>query len=120
MKRPSEEELEQGYNRYLDWIRQWNVDHNGEGFITPVTYDEWLETEYKNRFEVFVGFNTKQIWIEDQAFNVLIDPPKSVLESLPDWRDGNSDWEEKLYDILLTDPDWLYDREYWYDINMEV
>ena len=119
MKRPSNKELKQLYQKYK---LNWNKYHSGPEYkgMAPVCYDEWLDNEYKNRFYAFVGFNTKQIWLHDSAFEVIIDPPIEVLNKLTDWHDGNMNYETEMDAIVSQDPDWLYDREYWYDENMEV
>ena len=70
-------------------------------------------------FEVFTGFNTKQLWIlaniKPLGEPVLIDPPISALDKC---YKGNPDWENREYAMmeLLSDlPSWLWDENYWYD-----
>lgn len=119
MKRPSVFELKVLYNKYK---KQWKKEHAAPEYqgMAPACYQEWLDNEYKNRFYAFVGFNTKQVWLHDSVFHVIIDPPIEVLNKLTNWRDGNMSYEQEMDAIVAEDPDWLYDREYWYDENLDV
>ena len=81
----------------------------------PLNFLDWREQEYNNRFEAMIGFNTKQPWLYDNIRDVYIDPPAEVLDSLPDWREDSEKTEEALLEICKSEPDWLFDREYWYD-----
>lgn len=67
------------------------------------------------RYEVVLGFNTKQWWVYDNKCDVYIDPPASVLDSLPDWRKEPEKSHDEFQKIIDTQPDWLNDKEYWYD-----
>lgn len=87
----------------------------------PLDSKAWREQVYNNRLEAMVGFNTKQLWIYDNVRDVYIDPPAEVLDSLPDWREDSERAEEALLEICKTEPDWLFDREFWYgDEDFEI
>lgn len=108
IKRPTSKELEKSYNKDL---QTKFAKHN----IFKSSFEVWLKTRWNNRLDVCLGFNTKQFWIYDNFYDVYIDPPTMVLASLPNWRDNYDLAEEKLYEIVKTDPDWLYERDYWYN-----
>ena len=68
------------------------------------------------RYEVILGPNSKQLWVYDNIRDEYIDPPAKVLEKLDADFEWN-DWEGKqdaLYQIVIQEPDWLYDEEYIY------
>ena len=65
-----------------------------------------------SRYTAVLGFNTKQWWAYDEKKDVYIDPPKEVLDSLPDWRDDTQASEEAFQKILDTNPSWLKDKAY--------
>ena len=67
------------------------------------------------RYLATLGFNTKQWWIYDNEKDVFIDPPIEVLEQLENL--SNDDAETKLEEIANSKPfpDWLFDKDYWYD-----
>ena len=70
------------------------------------------------RYDVLLGFNTKQLWVYDNEEDVYIDPPAEVLDNLPAWNmvDGSEEAEAELYRIVNEEkPDWLFDEDYWYD-----
>ena len=70
------------------------------------------------RYDTLLGFNTKQLWVYDNEEDVYIDPPAEVLDSLPEWNlvDGSEEAEAELYRIVNEEkPDWLFDKDYWYD-----
>lgn len=67
-----------------------------------------------NRYEVVMGFNTKQVWIYDSEDDVYIDPPTDVLEQFDDilFHQGKSAeeaerWLEEL--VNNEEPEWLHD-----------
>lgn len=69
------------------------------------------------KLEVVTGFNTKQLWVYDEANDTYIDPPKEVLDEI-DARFDQHDWDGKeaaLQEIVDTDPNWLRDAAYTYD-----
>lgn len=69
------------------------------------------------KLEVITGFNTKQLWVYDEANDTYIDPPKEILDEI-DSKFERSDWDSKeaaLQEIVDTDPDWLRDAAYTYD-----
>lgn len=103
---------------YTKYVREYKKTHD-KG-MEPACFDEWYDNEYMSRLDCFVGFNTKQIWISDNLRNVLIDPPADILRQLPDWREDADKATDALLDICYTDMDWLYDKEYWLDIDTEV
>lgn len=111
LKRPTEEELKKWYQRDTR-IHKGNITKRG--------FEEWKTTFFKKRLEVTLGFNTKQFWVYDNTLDVLIDPPTEVLDSLTDWREDSEKAEKELADIVAKDPDWIYDRHYWYDGQMEI
>ena len=67
------------------------------------------------RYLAILGFNTKQWWVYDNKKDVFIDPPIEVLEQLENL--SNGDAETKLEEIANSkpSPDWLFDKDYWYD-----
>ena len=103
---------------YKKYVREYKKTHD-KG-MTPACFKEWCDNEYDKRLEVFVGFNTKQWWVLDNVRNVLIDPPKEVLDKLPDWRENSPLAEEKLLEICRKEPSWLYDKGYWLKGDAEV
>ena len=112
-KRPTEQELKKFYNRYKKY---WIKTHSGDEYkgMEPACFEEWLDNEYRNRFYPMVSPNCKQVFVYDAVFDVYIDPPMNVLISLTDWRDGSEKYIDEMETICSNDPDWLYDREYWY------
>lgn len=65
------------------------------------------------KYELVLGFNTKQYWIYDNDKDIYIDPPKEFLNKL-DTHDQEK--SEEIADKILTkDPKWLYDTEFYYD-----
>lgn len=87
----------------------------------PVGYKQWREQFYANRLEAVIGFNTKQPWVYDNVRDVYIDPPAEVLDSLPDWREDSDKTCEALLEICKTNPEWLYERQFWYgDEDFEI
>lgn len=80
----------------------------------------WLmeeDFEY-GRYSALIGFNSKQPWVYDEKEDVYIDPPTIVLEQLTDWRDDCDKAIGELEDIAnIERPDWLNDKEYWYDAD---
>lgn len=67
--------------------------------------------------EILIGFNSKQWWVYDSEKNVYIDPPKEVLDSLPDWREFPDEAEKAFQKIIDQNPDWLNDSDYWYNAD---
>ncbi|MBO7715726.1 MAG: hypothetical protein J6S85_19345 [Methanobrevibacter sp.] len=67
--------------------------------------------------EILIGFNSKQWWVYDSKNNVYIDPPKEVLDSLPDWREFPDESEKAFQKVIDQNPDWLNDSDYWYDAD---
>lgn len=115
-KRPTEEEMLYLYRSYRYRYNRTFYKLKGKKFPK---FDEWKQDEYKNRFEFVIGFNTKQPYIYDNVWDSYIDPPSEVLNKLSDWRDGD-DWYKELCAEVSKDPDWLYDRDYWYDGELEI
>lgn len=72
------------------------------------------------KFEVVLGFNTKQWWVWEDTEGFYIDPPTAVLNSLPDWRENPVEAEREFKKIVDSNPDWLYDKEYWYDDAVDI
>ena len=104
------------WSRYIDYLKQWAKTHasiNCAG-MSPACYDEWCDNEDDLELEIVLGFNTKQWWVYSNMHDVYIDPPKEVLDSLPDWREDRDKSEKAFQKIIDTDPDWLYDKAYWY------
>ena len=67
----------------------------------------------ESRYLPVLGFNTKQWWIYDEEKSVYIDPPLYVTEQA-----GRMDEEEAmeyLYKEIEKSPDWMGDKEYWYN-----
>ena len=82
--------------------------------------NQFLFLFYNDRFELVIGFNTKQPWVYDGVWDVYIDPPSEVLDRLPNWRDDDDKWYEELQAEVSKDPEWLYDRDYWYEGEIEI
>lgn len=115
-KRPTEEEMLYLYRSYRYRYNRTFYKLKGKKFPK---FDEWKQDEYKNRFEFVIGFNTKQPYIYDNVWDSYIDPPSEVLDKLSDWRDGD-EWYKELNAEVSKDPEWLYDRDYWYDGELEI
>lgn len=84
----------------------------------PSNYVKASETFNGPRYMALLGFNTKQLWIYDEVEDVYIDPPTEVLNALPKWNlvDGSEAAEAELERIANEEqPDWLFDKDYWYD-----
>ena len=66
-----------------------------------------------------LGFNTKQWFIYANDQDVFVDPPITVLEDLKKYSypDGQ---EDRLYEIIATNPKWLQDKDFWYGGNIEI
>lgn len=67
------------------------------------------------RYLVILGFNTKQWWVYDNEVDIYIDPPIEVLNELDEM--SAIEAGERLTQIVNADPtpDWLFDKDYWYD-----
>lgn len=115
--RPTDEEMLYLYRSYRYRYNKAFYKDNGKKFPT---FDEWKANEYKDRLEFMVGFNTKQPWVYDGVWDVYIDPPKEVLDKLTDWREDACKYEEELAEICKKDPNWLYDRDYWYEGEIDI
>ena len=79
----------------------------------------------KLSFDVFVGFNTNQLWVYENNTNTLIDPPSEVLNKVEAMFEDDGDWhydeqEAELQKIVGTNPSWLYDKDYWYPGDTDV
>ena len=116
-RRPTDEEMLYLYRSYR--YRFNSAFYKAEGKKFP-KFDEWKQNEYKNRFEFVIGFNTKQPWVYDNVWDSYIDPPSKVLDKLPNWRNDDNKWYEELQAEVSKDPEWLYDRDYWYDGEVEI
>ena len=116
-KRPTEEELKKWYDSDTRRNRSSYVGMCNKKWPT---FDEWKKGRFNDRFDITLGFNTKQFWIYDGILDVLIDPPTEVLDSLTYWWENADKAEKELADIVAKDPDWLYDRCYWYNGQMEI
>lgn len=116
-RRPTDEEMLYLYRSYR--YRFNNAFYKAEGKKFP-KFDEWKQNEYKNRFEFVIGFNTKQPWVYDNVWDSYIDPPSKVLDKLPNWRNDDNKWYEELQAEVSKDPEWLYDRDYWYNGEVEI
>lgn len=70
------------------------------------------------RYELLFGFNTKQWWVYDSKQDVYIDIPTKVLDEL-----NNIDFElqeDRLAEIIMCEPNWLNDTEYYYDSDIDI
>lgn len=67
------------------------------------------------RYLAVLGFNTKQWWVYDEETDIYIDPPIEVLDELDEIQQDEA--EERLTQIANANPtpDWLFDKDYWYD-----
>lgn len=109
------------YDKYRKECLLEHTRHNYDKKYLPLGPKEWKKEFYDTRLEAMVGFNTKQLWVYDNVRDVYIDPPAEVLDSLPDWREDSDKAEEALLEICKTEPDWLFDRQYWYgDEDFEI
>lgn len=109
------------YDKYRKERLLEHTRHNYDKKYLPLGYKEWREQIYNTRLEVVIGFNTKQPWIYDNVRDVYIDPPAEILEELPDWREDSDKTEEVLLEICKLEPDWLFDRAFWYgDEDFEI
>ena len=108
-QRPTEQELQKKYKEYCDW----RMKHEN---TWAYTFEDWIKEIYNFRLLVLADPNTNQFWIYDEVFDVYIDPPKSIVKAYPiHVRDEEYDKNKEEIDKLIEmDPDWLYDREYWY------
>ena len=72
------------------------------------------KTMHAGRYEVMMGFNTKQYWIYDNVEDCFIDPPIGYEKF--------SDIEEnELQKVVDGNPDWLYDEDHrYYDEDFEI
>ena len=115
----SEEEIAKGVRKfdktfwYGEYVRDY-VIHEHEPGKPSKKFEEWVEENWKTRLEPVLGPNTKQWWVYDNIRNMYIDPPSTVLDSLPDYRDDIDAASNKLLDIIREEPDWLNDDDYWY------
>lgn len=66
------------------------------------------------RLEIVFGFNTKQWWLYSNTYDVYIDPPKEVLDSIPDYKEEPEKSEKALQKVIDANPDWLYEKDFWY------
>ena len=81
--------------------------------------------DYKQCEPVF-GVNSKQWWVYANDIDAYIDVPIVVLNELKERDTGNPDrydlnaQGDMLREILETDPDWLQDKDYWYDDAIDI
>ena len=114
--RPTDEEMLYLYRSYRYRFNKTFYKANGKKFPK---FEDWKNDEYKDRFELVIGFNTKQAWVYDEVWDVFIDPPSEVLDKLSNWRNGD-EWYKELNAEVSKDPEWLYNRDYWYDGEIEI
>lgn len=62
------------------------------------------------RYEILLGFNTKQWWAYDNFYDEYVDIPSDILNGLP-----KENQENYLREIVNKNPEWLYDQGYRYD-----
>ena len=80
---------------------------------------------YKGRYEPTLGHNTKQWWIYDNETDEFCDPPTKVLKQIKsivksDTYEQVESQRSKLQAIVDKNPDWLYDKGYRYEGNLEI
>lgn len=109
------------YTKYREERHCEFVKNNYDKKYLPISEKDWREQFYNTRLDVMIGFNTKQPWVYDNIRDVYIDPPAEVLDSLPDWREDSGKTCKALLEICKTEPDWLFDRQFWYgDKDFEI
>lgn len=76
------------------------------------------------RYEALLGPNTNQWWIYDNENDKLIDPPTIVLEVLKCYPSETVEDMDVITNVLEVianaNPDWINDKEYIYDGDLEV
>ena len=117
LKRPTEEELQKWYRSDT---RRSRKSYVGLYHKDWPKFEQWKTERFSNRFDITLGFNTKQLWIYDGILDILIDPPAEVLNSITSWREDSEKAEKELTEIVAKDPDWLYNRDYWHNGQMEI
>lgn len=66
------------------------------------------------RYEVVLGFNTKQWWIYDNDTDEYCDPPCEVLDDVKNHSADIDEQERFLREIVSAEPNWLNDTDYRY------
>ena len=64
--------------------------------------------------EPVLGFNTKQWWVYDNGNDMYIDPTIEALNEVKQF-DSYDRQEQMMMSIINSNPDWLQDKEYWFD-----
>ena len=72
------------------------------------------------RYEVVLGFDTKQWWIYDNQTDEYIDLPILVLSATKQFSSDTDEQGRFLKALVFTLPEWLYDKKYRYCGNMEI
>ena len=115
------------------------ADHESNDYIATKEYPfdksfdeieltDWVSSvvaKLQPRYEVVLGFNTKQFWVYDSVDDTYIDPPKEELIEMskligPDGDTYNA--ENWLLNIINGDnpPEWLFDEDYIYDGETDI
>ena len=103
-----------GFDVQGDYLNGWGVTDNYDADrpLSLTIVEDFYRTA--ERYEVLLCPNTKQYWVYDNLLDVYIDPPAEVLDKVENaW--GTDEAEHILYQEIRKEPDWLNDREYFYD-----
>lgn len=111
----TETELTELHKALTDWVEKASlIECQCMGRVNE-KIRQYLKAPEKRNLEIVLGPNSKQWWVYDIENDVYIDPPKEVLDSLPDYREDYDKSAEAFQKIIDTNPDWLNDNAYWYD-----
>lgn len=75
------------------------------------------------RYEPSLGPNTNQWWVYDHETNEWVDPPTEILQQLGSRADTVEEVDRQsdiLQQIVNENPDWLYDKDYRYNGDLEI
>ena len=61
------------------------------------------------KYEVMLGFNTKQWWIYNNDTDMYCDPPAHILDQVKQHSPDINVQQAYLERIVATNPDWLQD-----------
>lgn len=95
-------------------------------------YDEWVEENNDNDYislkkfrnaklnkmdlEMVLDPNSKSWFVYDNTYNIYIDIPSDVLDSIYEkYPNSTDEQQDALDEIVNAHPKWLMDKEYWYD-----
>ena len=112
------EETENLYNQDVCEEDDWSAGlYNCDKLYLMAIKIIMLENFTDYEAGAFVGFNTKQLYVYlklSDELTFVVDPPAAVLNSI-----GRYDCE-MLDKIVARGPLWLFDAEYWLEVDEEV